>query len=464
MAVESLHFQTIREVGERLRRREISPVELTTDALARADALDGSLNAFITITHETALQQAEDAERSLKSGHYLGPLHGIPISLKDLYQTAGITTTGGSKILKDWRPTADATVTRRLRQAGAILIGKNNLHEFAFGATNENPHYGPSRNPWNSERITGGSSGGSAAAVAAGIGYASMGSDTGGSIRLPAALCGIVGVKPTYGLVSRAGVLPLSWSLDHCGPLTRTVEDAAIVMNAIMGHDGADPASSGRVMPDLTVALDDRVNGLRIGLLQEYLGENVQPEVATAVRTALASLEGLGVSVGDLSVPEVEMRAGAVFGILYSEAAAIHERWLKTNRADYGADVLERLSQGERLTATQYLRGQQARRVLMDRFRTVFESVDVIATPTTAIVAPTIPDSRGPVARGQLLGFTQLFNILGLPAVSVPCGFSRNGLPIGLQLVGRPFEEATLLRVAHVYEQRAGWHKQHPAV
>jgi len=461
---ESVRYLTIREVGERLRRREVSPVELTAAALDRAEALNGALNAFITITRAEALGQARQAEQALGRGDDLGPLHGIPISLKDLYQTAGVRTTGGSKILADWVPETDATVTRRLRQAGAIIIGKNNLHEFAYGATNENPHYGPSRNPWNLERITGGSSGGSAAAVAAGIGYASMGSDTGGSIRLPAALCGLVGLKPTYGLVSRSGVLPLSWSLDHCGPLTRTVEDTAIIMNAIVGHDPADPASADRAVPDLTTVLDGRVGGLRIGLLQEYMGENVVPEVASAVRTALETMASLGARVEEISVPEVAHRTGTVTAILYSEASTIHERWLKSRPQDYGADVLERLQQGQRLTATQYLRGQQARRALVERFRQLFEGIDVLVTPTLSILAPTLEESRGWVARGQLLGFTQLFNVLGQPAVSVPCGFSQSGLPIGMQLVGRPFEDATVLRLAHAYEQHAGWHARRPAL
>ncbi|HZO32313.1 MAG TPA: amidase [Chloroflexota bacterium] len=464
MPEEPLHFQTIRQVGERIRRRELSPVELTTAIIDRSERLDGPLNAFITITREQALAQARSAEKAILAGHDFGPLHGIPISLKDLYQTVGVKTTGGSKILADWVPTTDATVTRRLTLAGAIVIGKNNLHEFAFGATNENPHYGPSRNPWNRERITGGSSGGSAAAVAAGLGYASMGSDTGGSIRLPAAFCGIVGVKPTYGLVSRAGVLPLSWSLDHCGPLTRTVEDAALMLNAIIGHDHADPASTSRVTPDLTTALDGKVQGLRVGVLREYLGENVNAEVASAVRTAARDLERLGTRVEEVSVPEVAYGDGASIGILYGEAAAIHERWLKTHRDQYGADVLERLSQGERMTATQYLKGQRARRVLVDRFKRLFEQIDVLISPTVPILAPTIPESRGNAARAQLLGFTRLFNVLGLPTLSVPCGFSTTGLPIGLQVAGRPFDDITILRVAHAYERQAGWDTHRPAV
>jgi aspartyl-tRNA(Asn)/glutamyl-tRNA(Gln) amidotransferase subunit A len=461
---EPLHYLTIRQIGERLKRRELSPVELTGAILDRAERLDGPLNAFITISREQALAQARSVEKAILAGHDLGPLHGVPISLKDLYQTVGVKTTGGSKILADWAPTTDATVTRRLRLAGAIVIGKNHLHELAFGATNENPHFGPARNPWNRERITGGSSGGSAAAVAAGLSYASMGSDTGGSIRLPAALCGVVGVKPTYGLVSRAGVLPLSWSLDHCGPLTRTVEDAAIILNAIVGHDAADPASASRVTPDLTTALDGRVQGIRVGLLREYMGENVDPEVAAAVRTAARDLERLGTRVEEVSVPEVSYAGGASIGILYAEAAAVHERWLKTHRDQYGADVLERLLQGARLTATQYLKAQRARRVLVGRFKALFEQIDVLVTPTVPILAPTIPESRGDAARVQLLGFTRLFNVLGLPTLSVPCGLSTNGLPIGLQVAGRPFDDLTVLRVAHAYERQAGWYSRRPAM
>ena len=461
---EPLHYLTIRELGARYRRRDVSPVEATRAALERAERLDGPINAFITLMADDALRDAEQAERTFATGHTLGPLHGVPISLKDLYWTRGVRTTGGSKILADWVPNADGTVTERLRRAGAVIVGKANLHEFAFGATNENPHYGPTRNPWSTDRITGGSSGGSAAAVAAGIGYASLGSDTGGSIRLPAALCGVVGHKPTYGLVSRHGILALSWSLDHAGPLARTVEDVAFVMNVVAGHDPRDPASARRVVPDFVAALDGRVRGLRIGLLREYLGDDVQPEVAAAVRRAALDLEGLGAVVDELSIPGGEQAAGASIGILYPEAAAVHERWLKERRDAYGPDVLGRLVQGERLTGVQYLKAQRARRVLMERFATVFRQHDLIATPTVPILAPTLPESRGDVARAALLGYTRLFNVVGLPACSVPCGFSTGGLPIGLQLVGRPFEDTTVLRAAHAYEQQADWATRHPAL
>jgi aspartyl-tRNA(Asn)/glutamyl-tRNA(Gln) amidotransferase subunit A len=461
---EPLHYLTIRELGARYARRELSPVEVTRAILARVRELDGPINAFITVTEEEALRDAERAEKVFARGASLGPLHGVPISLKDLYWTRGVRTTGGSKILADWVPDEDGAVTAKLKRAGAVLIGKTNLHEFAFGATNENPHHGPTRNPWSRDRIPGGSSGGSAAAVAAGMGYASMGSDTGGSIRLPAALCGVVGLKPTYGAVSRYGVLPLSWSLDHAGPLARTVEDVAIVMNAVAGHDARDPASARRVVHDFVAALDGKVAGLRIGLLREYLGEGVQPEIARAVRKAADDLADLGAVVSEVSAPEVEQAAGASIGILYPEAAAVHERWLAERPADYGADVLGRLTQGAKLTGVQYLKAQRARRALVERFAGLFRQIDLLAAPTVPILAPTLEESRGDAPRAALLGYTRLFNVLGLPACSLPCGFSSGGLPIGLQLVGRPFEDATVLRAAHAYEQHAGRTARHPAL
>jgi aspartyl-tRNA(Asn)/glutamyl-tRNA(Gln) amidotransferase subunit A len=464
VADDALAYLTIRQVADRLRRRELSPVELTQAILDRIDRLDSELNAFITVMHEEALEQARQAEQALSAGNDLGPLHGVPISLKDLYQTAGVKTTGGSKILAVWVPTADSTVTRRLREAGAIIVGKNNLHEFAYGATNENPHYGSARNPWDRERITGGSSGGSGAAVAAGLGYASMGSDTGGSIRCPAALCGTVGIKPTYGRVSRTGVLPLSWSLDHCGPLTRTVEDAALILNVISGHDPTDPASADRPVPDFAAALDGKVDGLRVGVIREYFGENVQPEVAAAIRAAIADLKRLGAQVEEVSVPEDAYALGTWNAIGCSEATAIHEPWLTSRRDEYGPDVLERLLQGQHISATQYLKGQRARRVLIERATALFERVDVLASPAVPIVAPTIAEGRGAAGRAQLLGFTRLFNILGLPTISVPCGFSSSGLPIGLQLAGRPFDEQTVFRAAYAYEQQAGWHTHRPSL
>jgi aspartyl-tRNA(Asn)/glutamyl-tRNA(Gln) amidotransferase subunit A len=461
---EKLHYLSIRELARRIRRRELSPVEVARATLERIDALDGALNSFITVMRDQALADAERAERAIRDGDELGPLHGIPIGLKDLYQTRGVRTTGGSPILADWVPDEDAAAVERLRRAGAILIGKNNLHEVAFGVTGENPHYGATRNPWDRERVPGGSSSGSAAAVAAGLCWASLGSDTGGSIRLPAALCGVVGLKPTYGRVSRHGILPLAWSLDHAGPLARTVDDVAIVMNAIAGYDRRDPASADRPAPDFAAGLDGGVEGLRIGLLDEYLGEGVEAVVADAVHGAAEVLRGLGARVEDVSVPVAAHALGASTAVLFAEAAAVHERWLSEHRDRYGADVRARLEMGARLSAIHYLKGQRARRVMLEAFTELFERVDVVASPTVPLPAPTFEEVRSEASRGGLVRFTRLFNLLGLPACSLPCGFSSGGLPIGLQLIGRPFDEQTVLRAAHAYEQRAGWSARRPPV
>ncbi len=460
--MSELHELSIRELGRRIARREISPVEVVRTALGRIEALDGAINAFITVLADDALREAERAERAILGGGYLGPLHGVPVGLKDLYQTRGVRTTGGSRVLADWVPDEDAAVTERLRRAGAIVIGKNNLHEFAFGPTNENPHYGNTNNPWDRGRIPGGSSGGSAAAVATGMCYAAMGSDTGGSVRLPAALCNLVGLKPTYGLVSRYGVLALGWSLDHCGPLARTVDDVAIVMNAIAGHDPRDPASVARVSPDFGALLDGRVGGLRVGVLREYLEEGVQEEVAAAVRAAFETLRGLGAEVEEVSVPEVRYALAASTPILLAEAAAVHERWLADRRDQYGQTILIRLDAGARLTATQYLKAQRARRAIQERFASLHQRFDILASPTCPMTAPTFEEVSSEAFRGGLVAFTRLFNLLGTPACSVPCGFSASGLPIGLQLAGRPFEDHTVLRAAHAYEQATNWWQHRP--
>ena len=459
-----LAYLSIRELGRSIERRELSPVEVTRATLERIARVDRALNAFITVTADAALDAAARAERAILDGAYLGPLHGVPIGLKDLYQTRGVRTTAGTPILADWVPDEDAAAVERLAAAGAVVVGKHNLHEFAFGVTNDNPHYGPTRNPWDRARVPGGSSGGSAAAVAAGLGYAALGSDTGGSIRLPAALCGVVGLKPTYGRVSRHGVLPLAWSLDHAGPLARTVDDVAIVLGAIAGHDPRDPASADRAVPDFAAALDGRVVGVRIGVLREYLGGDVEPPVVAAVRGALETLAGLGAHLEDVSIPAADHALGASTAVMFAEAAAVHERRLAEHHERYGADVRDRLDLGARLTAVDYLKGQRARRVMQEAFADELGRVDLIATPTVPIVAPTFEEAGSDAARGALVRHTRLFNLLGLPACSVPCGTSPEGLPVGLQLVGRPFDEATVLRVAHAYEQQAGPSGRRPPV
>jgi aspartyl-tRNA(Asn)/glutamyl-tRNA(Gln) amidotransferase subunit A len=462
-ATQALAFLPITALAERLRRRELSPVEITRVYLDRIAALDPELRAFITVTAEQALAEAAAAEREIAAGRYRGPLHGVPLAIKDLFHTAGVRTTAGSRILADFVPAEDATVVARLRAAGALSLGKTNLEEFAFGATTLNPHYGACRNPWDSARIAGGSSGGSAAAVAAGLCSAALGSDSGGSIRQPAALCGLVGLKPTYGRVSRHGVVPLSWSQDHVGPLTRTIGDAALLLGAIAGADPRDPASSAAPVPDYLDGLDAGVAGLRLGVPRDFFFERVAPEVEAAVRAAARALESLGARLEEVPLPQAAQTVAAGTAILFAEAASYHEQWLRSRPQDYDPLVCARLRVGSALLATHYLKAQRARRLLVEQTLRLFDRVDALLTPTSAIAAPRReenvirwPDGTEEDVRGATLRFTRPFNLLGFPAVSVPCGLAAGSLPIGLQIVGRPF--------ARAYEVTRGWDEQRPPV
>ncbi|HLG50428.1 MAG TPA: amidase [Chloroflexota bacterium] len=468
MTADELAFATIAELAPRLRRRELSPVELVDTVLDRIARLDPLLNAFITVTDEEARRAAQQAEEEILHGTYRGPLHGIPISLKDLYLTAGVRTTGGSRILADYIPREDATVTRRLREAGAILIGKTNLHEFAYGTTTINPHFGTTRNPWNLDRITAGSSGGSAAAVAAGLGVASMGSETGWSIRRPAAFCGVVGLKPTYGRVSRYGMLPAAWSLDHAGPLTRSVSDAALVLSAIAGPDPRDPATATRPVPDFSADLAGGIRGLRIGLPIHHYAGSLDPAVELAIEQAVKVFSALGAVVREISLPRARYAGIASSVIMSAEVTAAHERWLRERPADYGSDVRERIEAGLAISAGDYLRAQRLRRWIAEEMAEVLHTVDVLVCPTTPQVATPIAggvaalhDPPPTVAEGPF-NLLRLFALIGTPAISVPCGFSDDGLPVGLTVAGRAFDEATVLRVAWAYEQATGWGKQRP--
>jgi aspartyl-tRNA(Asn)/glutamyl-tRNA(Gln) amidotransferase subunit A len=463
MPSSELHYATIEELAGPLQGRELSPVELAQAVLGRIEQLDERLGAFITITAEQARADAERAEREIKDGLYRGPLHGIPVSLKDLYNTAGVRTTNGSKITGEFVPHDDATSVARLRQAGAVLIGKTNLHEFAFGPTGINPHYGTTRNPWDTERVPGGSSGGSGVAVAVGMGCATLGSDTGGSIRIPAALCGVVGLKPTYGRVSRHGVFPLSYSLDHVGPLTRSVRDAAYVLDAIAGHDLQDPASSERPAPDLGRALSGQVGALRAGVLQEGL-EGVEPEVRAVFGVAVETLRGRGLKIEQVSIPEARFCGGALAAVIYPEAAAVHHRWLAERPGEYGPDVRARLELGALLPAVHYVKGQQARSAIIAAFERAWADLDVLLLPTVPIAAPPIADSLDNSIRGQLTANTRIFNVTGAPACSVPCGFTPAGLPVGLTVAGRAFDEASVLEVSLAYEQATAWKERRPPV
>jgi aspartyl-tRNA(Asn)/glutamyl-tRNA(Gln) amidotransferase subunit A len=460
----------IADVAALLKRRALSPVEVVQATLQRIEKVDPQLGSFITVTADSALAAARVAEQEIARGAWRGPLHGVPVGLKDLYATAAIRTTNGARICRDAVPHEDATVTARLKEAGAIVVGKNNMHEFAMGSTTNNPHFGPCRNPWNLEHIPGGSSGGSGAAVAAGLCFASMGSDTGGSIRSPACQCNVVGLKPTYGLVSRHGVFPLSWSLDHAGPLTRTVKDTAIVLQAIAGHDARDPSSATGVPPDYVASLEGGLRGLRVGVPREYFFERSTDEVEAVVRRAIDVLGTLGATVSEVSIPHVDASVPAGMTIISVEAAQIHEQWLRSRPEDYGADVRPRFQMGALFRGIDYVRAQRIRALIQREFRQAMDAVDVLVSPTNAIPAPRIDQTMINV-RGREVWVMSLMpsltiphNLTGYPALTVPCGVASNGLAVGLQIVGHPFDETTVLRTGHAYEQATGWHRRHPPI
>jgi aspartyl-tRNA(Asn)/glutamyl-tRNA(Gln) amidotransferase subunit A len=467
MKAMDLAYASIADLAPVLRSRAVSPVELAVSLLARIERL-ATLNAFITVTADVALAQARDAEREIGRGEYRGPLHGIPVSLKDLFDTRGIRTTCGSRILSEHVPAGDAAVTERLRAAGAVLLGKTAMHEFAFGVTTDNPHYGPTRNPWRPDRIPGGSSGGSGAAVAAGLGPASLGTDTGGSVRIPAALCGVVGLKPTYGRVSRHGVFPLSWTLDHVGPLTRRVEDAAIVLQAIAGPDRRDASTLGHDVPDFVAGLREPLAGKRVGVLTDEYHKEMAGDVRAQFDAALDVLASLGLPAEPVPFPFPRAVQTSAFAVIRAEAASVHEEWMRERPGDYGPETLDLLRQGLFVTATQYLRAQKVRALLLREMEEILRPYAALVLPTTPAVAPAIKqktialEGRDVEVRGLLTQFTRLINLTGLPAISVPCGFGADGLPVGLQIVGRPLDEQTILAIAHAYEQATPWHTRRP--
>ena len=468
MPSNDLWFLTIAELEPLLRERQLSPVELVQACLDRIHALDGRLHAFITLMEVSALEEARAAEQTIASGGYKGPLHGIPVGLKDLYYTRGVATTAGTTIMADFVPQEDGTSVALLKAAGGIVLGKLNLHPFAYGGTGINPHYGTPGNPWDTERIPGGSSSGSGVAVMAGMLPAATGSDTGGSIRIPAALCGIVGIKPTYGRVSRHGVVPLSWSLDHAGPMARSVEDCAILLQAMAGHDPKDATSSTLPVPDYRAEMKRGVRGLRAGLPRDQFFTGLQPGVRAAVDQAIKVLEELGVSVQEMDLPILEDAAAISSGILGSEAVSFHMRWIKERPGDYFPEVLSRLQASMFIPAVDYIKAQQGRARFIQQFHATMDNLDVLVMPTEPITAPRIGETTVTIdgveqpTQALLTLFTRPFNVAGVPAISVPCGFDERGLPVGLQIVGKPFDEATILRVAHAYEQATPWHTQRP--
>ena len=463
-------YMSARDLSKLVQNKEISPVELIGAHLSRIEDTEPVLNSFITLLADEARGAARQAEKDIQAGRYKGPLHGIPVALKDLYNTGGVRTTSGSRIFDNFVPTEDCTVAAKFQQAGAILLGKLNMHPFAYGPTGENLDYGHMHNPWNPDMVTGGSSGGSGSATAAGQCTITTGSDTGGSIRIPAALCGIVGLKPTYGLVSRHGLTALSWSLDHPGPMTRTVEDAAITMNAIAGHDPKDVASAKVDIPDYTTALTGDIKGLRIGIVKEYFEAPLDPQVRKAVMDAIGLLESMGAEVKEVSYPMFNQSQAISSTVLMSEASAYHRDLLEKDGHQIYEPVRQRLEAGLFISAAEYLRAQQARTIFDQQGRRLLDDVDLLAGPTEPVTAPEIMASRVMAGEqevgvvGALTQYTRPYNINGFPAISVPCGFSDDNMPIGLQLAGKPFDELTVLRAAHAYEQATDWHTRRPPI
>jgi aspartyl-tRNA(Asn)/glutamyl-tRNA(Gln) amidotransferase subunit A len=459
------------DLGRMIASKQVSPVEVVRAHLDRIAALDSKLRAFITICADSALESARAAEADLMAGRPVGPLHGVPWAPKDLYSTKGVRTTGGSKILADSVPAADATVVARLARAGAIVLGKLNMHEFAYGPEGINAHYGDTRNPWSSDahRIAGGSSSGSGAAVAAGMAPGSLGSDTGGSIRIPASLCGITGLKPTYGRASRAGVLPLTWSMDHVGPMTRSARDCALMLGAIAGYDPADPTTSVLPVPDYGAALTGDVKGLRVGLLRAHFTDVAAPEVRTAVEAAAKQFERAGAVVDEVNLTQVAHAGTASAAIVASEALAYHAAWMRSRPQDYQPDVRERLRIGAFVSGAHYVRAQQVRALVAREIDEALARRDVLLAPATPLAAPVLGEREttlgdGPSdVRAALLRCTRPFNFSGHPACAAPCGFTAAGLPIGLQLIGRPFDEATVLRIVDAYQRITDWHTRRPA-
>jgi aspartyl-tRNA(Asn)/glutamyl-tRNA(Gln) amidotransferase subunit A len=466
MTQTPLYYLTIGEASALLRHRQLSPVELTRAFLDRISHLDSTLKAYITVLPERALAAARVAEAEILQGHHKGPLHGIPIALKDLYDTKGIRTTASSRVMADRIPTEDATTTARLEAAGAILLGKLAMHEFALGGPDPSNGFPLARNPWHLDHIPGGSSSGSGTAVAAGLCMGSLGSCTGGSIRGPAAYCSIVGLKATYSRVSRYGVVPLSWSLDHCGPMTWTVADSAIMLQAIAGYDPKDPTSSPASVPDYTAALREDVSGLTIGVPRHFFfadDPQIDRDTLTVVDRALTELQALGARIETVTIPMLAYSGAAQPVIMLSEAFAYHEQNLRRRPEAFGEMVRARFRTGGLFTSSDYVQAQRVRNVLKRECAEVLQRVDVLVSPTMSSPAPTFA-SMDAMTTARRPSFTGPYNLTGMPAISVPCGFTPSGLPVGLQIAGKPFDEPTVLRVAHTYERHARWFEHRPSV
>ena len=463
--VDDLAFLTIAGAAQLIKRKELSPVELATALIRRAEALDPQLNAYLLLTAEWALDQARKAEREIVGGNYRGPMHGIPFALKDIYSTAGIRTTSHSRTRADYVPDFDATTVAKLRAAGAVLLGKLATHEFAHGGPSFDLPWPPARNPWNREHFTGGSSSGSGAAVAAGFVPGALGSDTGGSIRGPAALCGIVGLKPTYGLVSRCGVYTNSFSFDHAGPMTWTVEDCAIVLQAIAGHDPNDPASASRPVPDYRAALTGDIKGLRIGIVRHLHEDDcpVSVETRAALEEAITVLRSLGAKIGEARMRPAQDYFDVKVTIAENELLAVHEEALRTRPGDFGEDFLGRVLPAVLIGARDYVQAQRERRRMVAEVAPVYADFDVLVTATAGGPAPRL-DAWRTIEFWKRPSLTTPFNVTGGPALAQCIGFSANGLPLSMQVAGRPFDDATVLRVGHAYEKATPWRERRPSL
>ncbi len=464
-------FLSATELAGLYRSGEVSPVEATEAYLERIQEIDSKLNSYITVTAERALADAQAAEVEISGGNYRGPMHGIPIAVKDQVYTNGILTTGGSSILRDFVPAEDATVMSNLRQAGAVLLGKLNMSEYAMGDAFHHP-YGRPRNPWDLTRNAGTSSSGSGAATAAFLCATSLGEDTGGSIRGPASFCGLVGIRPTWGRVSRYGVLGASWSMDAVGPISRTVADCAMTLGAIAGADPNDRYTGNVPVPNYLDGLDQGIEGLRVGMITERVHtDSVDPDVRTNVEQAIAQLGELGALVQQVSLPLTEQSAAISTAVTYADAAAVHRRGIEEHLKEYDFNIQVRLLAGSILPAQAQQKAARLRTLLRQHILAALEEVDVLVMPTSSIPASPLPESAGMGNKEeflQMLGgrrsFTAPANLAGVPALSINCGFTPESLPVGLQLLGRPFDEATLFRVAHAYEQSTDWHTRRPPI
>ena len=482
-----LHYLSIKEAAGLIKKKEISPVEITSAILNRINKLDKNLNSYITPLYGPALETAKKEEKEITTGNYLGPLHGIPISLKDIFVMKDIPATCGSKMLENFISPYDATVTAKLKNSGAVIVGKNNMDEFAMGSSNETSFFGPVRNPWDTGRVPGGSSGGSCVATAAGLCLGSVGTDTGGSIRQPSALCGVVGLKPTYGRVSRYGMVAFASSLDQAGPITRTVEDAAIILNIISGKDRFDSTSVDMKVPDFTLRLNEDIKGIIVGIPKEYFIDGMDKETESAVHSAIKELANLGAEIAEISLPHTKYAVSTYYIIAPSEASSnlarydgvrygyrtgnpetLSDLFFKSRSEGFGEEVKRRIMLGTYSLSSgyydaYYLKAQKVRTLIMQDFKKAWEKVDVIVAPTSPETAFKIGEKVDDPIKMYLSDILTIpCNIAGIPGISVPCGLSSNNLPIGLQIIGRAFDEETILRVAHAYEQVNQWNLKKP--